>query len=311
MLDNWSAFKKFAFLFVSIYSLFYCTYQQSVFTFLVKPFWDWFLPIFIRLTGDSNIYVSFPNGSSDTMYNWYLVLLFIMLAVLIGSLIVVLDHKRRNYVNVLPFTVFILRYYLFLQMLIYGMAKVFVLQFPIPALDSFERTFGEASPMGLMWRFMGYSPSYSIFTGALELLGSFLLLSRKTTTLGSLIVFAVMANVLMMNLCYDVPAKLFSMNIVFFSILLIALDGKRLINFFTNRQSTSPFIIPDIVPSKWVKPKTIIKWLILVIYIGCYTYNYSIVYTKSRPSVDKLKFLKKYPLMNREFHWVQEKVHNK
>lgn len=54
-------------------------------------------------------------------------------------------------------------------MLIHGFAKVFEGQFPFPPLDALNETYANSSPMGLLWRFMGFSKSYSVFAGIGEL----------------------------------------------------------------------------------------------------------------------------------------------
>ena len=46
---------------------------------------------------------------------------------------------------------------------------------------------GDMSPMGLLWTFMGFSPTYQIFTGAIEVLAGLLLTTRRTTLLGALV----------------------------------------------------------------------------------------------------------------------------
>jgi len=68
--------------------------------------------------------------------------------------------------------------------------------------------------MGLLWTFMAASKGYQIFTGAAEVLGGILLLWKRTTTLGALTVFGVMANVMALNFFYDVPVKLLSTHLV-------------------------------------------------------------------------------------------------
>jgi hypothetical protein len=88
------------------------------------------------------------------------------------------------------------------------------------------------SPMGLLWRFMGFSTAYSVFGGLAEALGGALLFFRRTTTLGALIVAAVMLNVFMLNLAYDVPVKLFSFQLLLFAGLLLAPDLRRLAGVF-------------------------------------------------------------------------------
>jgi hypothetical protein len=114
----------------------------------------------------------------------------------------------------------------------YGLVKVLKLQFPFPKVYRLYQPFGEASPMGLLWTFMGYSTAYNIFTGSLEVIGGMLLCFRRTRLLGALIVVAVMSNVVMLNFTYDVPVKLFSTHLLLIAILIILPDAKRLANFF-------------------------------------------------------------------------------
>jgi uncharacterized membrane protein YphA (DoxX/SURF4 family) len=139
------------------------------------------------------------------------------------------------------------RYYLALKMLSYGFDKVIKLQFPEPYTHWLTTTFGDASPMRLVWFFMGFSEPYTIFAGAGEVLGGLLLLWRRTTTLGALIVIAVMTNVVMMNFSYDVPVKIFSSHLLAMAMGLAALDLRRLINVFVLNRAAPPVIRPPLV----------------------------------------------------------------
>jgi len=71
-----------------------------------------------------------------------------------------------------------------------------------------------------------------IFTGACEVLGAALLLFRRTSMLGALVSAAVMSNVVALNLCYDVPVKLYSTHILLMCIVLLAPDLPRLLHLF-------------------------------------------------------------------------------
>lgn len=120
------------------------------------------------------------------------------------------------------------RYVLAVTMMSYGWSKLFKTQFPFPNAARLVEPYGESSPMGLLWTFMGYSTGYNIFTGAAEALGGMLLLFRRTTTLGALVVCAVMSNVVMLNFCYDVPVKLYSSHLLFMAMFLLLPDLRRL-----------------------------------------------------------------------------------
>lgn len=86
--------------------------------------------------------------------------------------------------------------------------------------------------MGLVWNFMGASTPYTVFTGAAEMLGGFLLAVRRTTALGALVSIGVMSNVVMLNFSYDVPVKLYSSHLLAMAAFLLLPDLKRLADLF-------------------------------------------------------------------------------
>ncbi len=75
--------------------------------------------------------------------------------------------------------------------------------------------------MGFLWTFMGFSRGYSFFAGAAEMLGGLLLVVPQFTTLGSLISLGVFSNVLMLNMFYDVPRKIYTIHLVLICLFLV------------------------------------------------------------------------------------------
>jgi hypothetical protein len=142
----------------------------------------------------------------------------------------------------------VVRLFVMKTMWIYGFGKVFGGQFA--TLNDFRiySTFAEASPMGLAWRFMGYSAAYQMFGGAAEALGAVLLVWRRTTSAGALVVMGVMTNVVMMNFCFDIPVKLFSSHLLMFAFVLLAPQVKRLMQLLLSDaaipafEKTAPFL---------------------------------------------------------------------
>jgi hypothetical protein len=178
-----------------------------------------------------------PNGSGDTTWNWIQVFLILLVSV-IGSLIWhFADRKRLNY-NKLSywFTIYI-RYYLAITMFGYGFAKVFPSQFGTISNYRLHQQLGDMSPMGLLWTFMAYSTKYQFFSGFMECIGGFLLIFRRTTLLGALITAGIMLNVFALNMCYDVPVKLYSFLLLLLAIYLASPDFKRLYDAFLLQKS--------------------------------------------------------------------------
>jgi hypothetical protein len=145
-----------------------------------------------------------PNGSGDTVLNYIQFFLFLIFSVAVTITWSFVDWKRDSYEKLLQWLVILLRYYLAFFMIGYGFAKVIRMQFPSLTTDRLLQTYGESSPMGLLWTFMGYSAVYNIFIGLGEVIGGAFLLFKRTRLIGALIVIAIMSNVVILNFAYDV-----------------------------------------------------------------------------------------------------------
>lgn len=120
------------------------------------------------------------------------------------------------------------------------MAKVIKTQFPFPGPERLLQPYGESSPMGLLWTFMGHSTAYNVFTGAAEVLAGALVMFRRTTALGALLGIAVMANIVVLNFGYDVPVKIFSTQLLLTSAFLALPDARRLTNVLLLGRGAEP-----------------------------------------------------------------------
>ena len=97
-----------------------------------------------------------------------------------------------------------------LQLLVYGFDKVFKHQFYLPEPNTLYTPLGLLPPDLAYWSVMGASRSYSVFAGLLEVLPGLLLLWGRTRLLGGLLALAVLANVLALNVGFDISVKLWS-----------------------------------------------------------------------------------------------------
>ena len=167
------------------------------------------------------------TGSGDDTMAW--LSLFLQFAVAIVGFIIwsVLDRRRPSYNDLFYWFRTILRVFVSFFMILYGFAKVFLVQFNEPSLLDLLQPFGDMSPMGLAWAYMGYSPAFEIFTGLLEVIAGFLLISKRTQTLCALFVVGIMTHVAVMNLCFDIPVKIFSIHLALMGLVLLLSDIKR------------------------------------------------------------------------------------
>lgn len=181
-----------------------------------------------------------PNGSGDTTFYYVQTFVIAVVAALTALILLFAVPRRQDQRLALAWLITFIRYSMGFILIMYGSVKIIKLQFPALSLYRLLQNFGDASPMGLMWTFVGYSSGYNLFAGLGEAIGGLLLFFRRTTTLGAVIVLAVMGNVLAMNLFYDIPVKLFSAHLVLMAIFLLSTDANRLVRFFILNQPTSP-----------------------------------------------------------------------
>lgn len=176
---------------------------------------------------------SIGNGSGDTTQAYVQAFLTFVLALAAAVAWSLGDRRATEHARLRDLLRSGLRYYLAAQMISYGLAKLSTPnQFPEPSLWRLGRTYGESSPMGLLWTFMGSSQAYTNFAGAMEFLCGFLLVWRRTALLGALVSVGVMFNVMLMNFCYDVPVKLFSAHLVTAAAMIMLPDVRRLAQLF-------------------------------------------------------------------------------
>lgn len=178
-----------------------------------------------------------PTGSGDTTLDYVLSFCFAAIAAFATIAWSFLDHRRPNYRTLYAWLRLLVRFTLAFTMLSYGFAKVYPLQFMPPFLSQLTETCGEASPMGILWTFMGTSTAYTRFCGLVEVTAGLMLLFRRTTVLGALVAAGAMLNVAVLNFCYDVPVKLYSVHLVLISLFLLIPDAAALMRFFLFRQA--------------------------------------------------------------------------
>ncbi len=210
-----------------------------------------------------------PNGSGDTTTDYvfqFVVILISLTATIIWSS---LDYKRKSYHQVLLYFRTFVRYYVTFTMFSYGFYKIIPLQFS--ELSNFDliKTVGDQSPMGLMWNFMEYSDLYTKFSGYAEVTAGVLLLFRKTTLFGALMTIAVMFNVFMMNMSYDIPVKLYSGLLTMMGMFLLAPDIKKVLDFFIFNRTIYPKKFVPYFSKKKLKISAIVVKTLVITYI-CY-----------------------------------------
>lgn len=269
---NWSFLKKYSFRFFLILFLLFIIFNNNgafpYFYILIKypmegmhQFIPWFSKHVIGYEYD---YTIFPNGSGDTSYDYVFLLFSLIFASVLATVWSVIDYKRKSYHQLYYWLLVLVRCYVAFTLINYGMYKLIKLQFPYPSLSRLTQAYGDSSPMGLAWTFLGFSKGYNIFMGIIEI-SSLLLLFRRTMIIGAFLSLAASVHVMSMNYFYDVPVKILSTALVIMCLFIIAPYLKRILTFFLTGNAVSLTIIEA--------PKYKKKWM----FYGIYTFKYGVI----------------------------------
>lgn len=214
------------------------------------------------------------TGSGDTTFDYVALFTSLCLAAFITALWSFVQRHKDNHEKLEYVFRTWLRYTLATIMIGYGAVKVIKLQFPTPSPIQLIKTYGDSSPMNLLWTFMGFSTPYTFFAGFMEIAPALLLFFRRTALLGALLIMAVMGNVVMLNFCYDVPVKIFSGHLLIMATLIALPDLKRLWKFFLKNEATEPALERIHFEKKWQqRGRMIAKPLFIAIVLLMQTYN--------------------------------------
>jgi len=106
------------------------------------------------------------TGSGDRTFDWVLTFCLLVFAALATVVWSVLDRKRENYVTLHKWFRLFIRFVVVSQMLVYGLIKAIPLQMPPPDLGALINSFGNFSPMRILWSFIGASPAMKVLPAA-------------------------------------------------------------------------------------------------------------------------------------------------
>jgi len=204
------------------------------------------------------------NDGGDKMYDYVFLLIVTVLALFTTAVWSFLDRRRLSYPVGYYWVQVWVRYYLGSVFVFYGMIKVFHLQMPSPTLFELVEPFGNKTPMGLAWSYVGFSPVFSAFVGMAEVIAGILLFFRRTMTLGALIGGVVMLNVVVMNLTFHVPVKLYSSVLFFMIIFLVLPDVGRLTRMLVLNKPTEAIKRRQFLKTRWLRNTAIVVKILFI-----------------------------------------------
>lgn len=335
-----SRFQRFAMFFATTYWVLYCfpTLLQGLLSRTVgllaqlgvepPTFWaSWFEGYqrmwqgVVRWTANSVLGIEgelvLPNGSGDTTFAFVRLLDYFVMALLAAGVLSLLFRKKQSQPWLRDIHRSYLRYVLAATMLSYGLAKAGFIstQFSMgggPSEFQLTRTYGESSPMGLLWTFMAASPAFTFLSGLAEVVGGTLLVFRRTAVLGGIVTFAVMFQVMLLNFCYDVPVKQYSFHLALMAVIIMLPESKRLLNLLLLNRAAEP---SKLLTPAFAKDNTKVLWtyrvvkflVVLIMFaipIGTHLYR---EWSHEHAAKEESEHL----LMNRGYRWISEYPFNR
>jgi len=208
------------------------------------------------------------NSSGDTTFDYVYLLLIAIVATLGTIAWSIVDRRRLAYPVLAARARVVLRYVVAYALISYGFVKLTRLQFPAANPVRLDEPVGDMSPMGLLWTFMGGSGPYTVFAGFVEAFGGLLLLWRRTAFVGAVVVIAAMTNVVLLNFCYDVPVKLYSLQLLVMTIAIALPDARRVLAAALGRAT------PDVPPRPRRSPRSErARWIAKLLMCGAISWS--------------------------------------
>ncbi|WPU92745.1 DoxX family protein [Mucilaginibacter sabulilitoris] len=272
--DEWKGYEKWAFRIFAIY----------FFIQAVPLDWKYYRNLFsinwLHLRFSDIFYISrytpqilANNSSTRWGLNTYADWLVILAIALIGTVIWSFRYKDTNYNKLYYWIRVIVRYRLAIGIIAYGFIKFFPLQSPYPSLSNLNTHYGEFSRWKLFSLSLGIVPNYEAFLGLVEILAGSLLLFRKTSTIGALMVVIFTGNVFMSNLAYEGGEAPYSLYLIVLGLFLLAFDAIRLFVLIGLERPVEPNGFKIVLSQKWQRNRLILKTLFIFFFVFLYGYK--------------------------------------
>lgn len=208
---------------------------------VARKFWQKFFEIlclFLVLIGLTQIF----DGASEWQYqfvsNWTKLLIAFGSIIVISVLIAWFWQKSGKGKHLHRWFLTIISFYTAYQISMYGAAKVLKTQFQAPNYI-LERPIGELNGFWLTWAYFGHSQTMALLIGITQIIGSILLLFKRTRLLGIFILIPIMLNINLVNHFYDISPLAYynALHYTFILFFLMLLDYDKLkAAFFSYRE---------------------------------------------------------------------------
>ena len=186
-----------------------------------------------------HISISSTKVYSDFVSMYILVLLLAVFSILLSICLQWLTIWKQKREQILSLINSVIVAYLTVQLLKYGLDKVFKNQFYLPEPNILFTPLGNVNKDLLYWSSMGTSTFYSVFLGIAEVLAALFLFFRRTRVAGLLLAVFLFINIVAINFAFDISVKLFSLFLLYLSLLLLTPYFRFIWRFFFSGQKVT------------------------------------------------------------------------
>jgi len=206
--------------------------------------------------------------------NWIITLL---VATVIGLIWTVIDGRRKNPAqnyNLLYYWLrAIVRYRAGIGIIGFGFTKLLPVQMPYPSTGLLHTDFGDFTAQKLYWLSIGIVPWYQIFAGVVEVGAGTLLFFRRTTLIGSVLLFGALGDIVYVNFAYDGGVHVYSSYFVLLSGFLLGHYVPALYRLLILERTTVPVYYYPSFSKPWQQFTRVgLKTLSIVIFLPLFFY---------------------------------------
>lgn len=176
-----------------------------------------------RFGSGLNIFGNKLFGSTLSGYaNWIITLIA---ATVVGLIWTFIDSRRKNPAQAYNLLYYwlraIVRYRAGIGIIGFGFTKLLPVQMPYPSTGLLNTDFGDLTAQKIYWLSIGIVPWYQIFAGIVEVTAGTLLFFRRTTLIGSVLLFGALGDIVYVNFAYDGGVHVYSSYFVLLSGFLL------------------------------------------------------------------------------------------
>jgi hypothetical protein len=192
-------------------------------------------------------------GSSLEGYaTWIATLLASIVVGLIWTVIVKAIKREPKHYNLLYYWIrVVVRYRAGIGIIGFGYTKLMPTQMPYPSFGLLNTHFGDFTLQKIYWLSVGIVPWYQVFAGVVELTAGILLFFRGTTTLGAILLFGALGDIVYVNFAYDGGVHVYSSYFVLLAAFLLIKDIPKFWNLLILEHFTVPDSYYPVFTQKW------------------------------------------------------------